>query len=566
MRRIRWQLLIAFGGLLLLFGYLVGQSPTEERIAPEPIAGGTYREALIGMVSRLNPILDSYNQVDRDINRLLYRGLIQFDSRGIPQPDLAESWAVSADATLYTFTLRSDATWHDGEPVRSDDVIYTFSKFQEDGFPGPSDLHNIWEDIKFVQLDERTVQFQLPEPFAPFLDFVSLGLLPDHLLRGVAADELVDHPFNIQPIGSGPYQFDRYILEDEGIVGVRLIAFDNFYEGRPFLDEIEFYLYPDEGRALQAYLNDDVMGIGQVGSGVLERVLETPDLNLHSGSLPSLNLVFLNHNNAEKPFFAEKLFRQALLKAINRQWIIDNILDGQAIVAPGPIFPGTWAFLDSLRSITFNTKQAEELLEQLGWEVPSGTIHGTPEYVRTKDDVTLSFDLVHAMDPIQTAVAESLRQSWQFVGIQVNLIPADESAILDEYLEPRNFDVVLISINYGRYPDPDPYPFWHDSQVETGQNYGGFSDRNIGIWLEKARTTPDLLERADLYKNFQFRFQDQVPALLLYSPVFSYAIDSQVQGVRIGTIHDPSDRFANITEWYIRFRRPSASSPSVSTS
>jgi len=549
-----------------LFGYLMGQSPTEEPITPEPVAGGTYREALIGMVSRLNPILDFHNQVDRDINRLLYRGLIQFDSRGIPQPDLAEAWAVSADATLYTFTLRSDATWHDGEPVRSDDVIYTYSKFQEDGFPGPTDLHNIWEEIKFIQLDEHTVQFQLPEPFAPFLDFVSLGLLPDHLLRGVAADELVDHPFNIQPIGSGPYQFDRYILEDENIVGVRLTAYDNFYEGRPFLDEIEFYLYPDEGRALQAYLNEDVMGIGQVGSGVLERVLETPELNLHSGSLPSLSLVFLNHNNPEKPFFSEKLFRQALLKAVNRQWIIDNILDGQAIVASGPIFPGTWAFLDSLRSITFNTSQAEQLLEQLGWEVPSGTSKGTPEYVRSKDDVTLSFDLVHATDPIQTAVAESLRQSWQFVGIQVNLIPAEESAILDEYLEPRNFDVVLININYGRYPDPDPYPFWHDSQVETGQNYGGFSDRNIGIWLEKARTTPDLLERADLYKNFQFRFQDQVPALLLYSPVFSYAIDSQVQGVRIGTIHDPSDRFANITEWYIRFRRPSASSPPESSS
>jgi peptide/nickel transport system substrate-binding protein len=131
MRRIRWQLIIAFGGLVLLLGYLLGQSPIEESLTPEPIAGGIYREGLIGMVSRLNPLLDSNNQVDEDIDRLLYRGLVQFDSRGIPQPDLAESWAVSADATLYTFRLRDDATWHDGEPVVSDDVIYTYSKFQE---------------------------------------------------------------------------------------------------------------------------------------------------------------------------------------------------------------------------------------------------------------------------------------------------------------------------------------------------------------------------------------------------------------------------------------------------
>lgn len=566
MRRIRWQLLIAFGGLLLLFGYLLGQSPIEEPSAPEPIAGGIYREALIGMVGRLNPLLDSNNQVDRDINRLLFRGLIKFGSRGIPQPDLAESWAVSADATLYTFTLQSDATWHDGEPVISDDVIYTYSKFQESGYPGPSDLHNIWKEINFVRLDDRTVQFQLPEPFAPFLDFVSVGLLPDHLLRGVAAEDLIDHPFNIQPVGTGPYKFDRYLQDDGEISGVRLIAFDEFFGGRPFLDEIEFLFYPDEEGALQAYLSDEVMGIGQVGAGLLERILDAPTLNLHSSSLPAINMVFLNHKNAAKPFLGEKTLRQALLLATNRQWIIDDVLDGQAIITPSPILQGTWAYLDSLRAHGFNSSQAEELLEELGWEVPSGAIKGAPEYVRTNEEVSLSIDLVHAIDPTQTAVAEAIQESWNLIGIQTNLIPADGSTMLEEYLEPRTFEAVLININLGRYPDPDPYPFWHDSQVEAGQNYSGFSDRNIGIWLEKARTTPDLFLRADLYKNFQFRFKDQVPALLLFSPVYSYAIDSQVHGVRIGTIHDPSDRFANVREWHIRFRQPAASSLSDSTS
>jgi peptide/nickel transport system substrate-binding protein len=289
-------------------------------------------------------------------------------------------------------------------------------------------------------------------------------------------------------------------------------------------------------------------------------------MKLHSSSLPTINMVFLNHNSAEKPFLQEKKFRQALLLATNRQWIIDDVLDGQATIAPGPILQGTWAYLDSLRVDGFNPSQAEELLEELGWEVPTGAIKGTPEYIRSNEEVSLSFDLVHATDPIQTAVAEAIQESWELIGIQTNLIPADGSTILEDYLEPRNFEAVLININLGKYPDPDPYPFWHDSQVEAGQNYSGFADRNIGIWLEKARTTPDLLLRAELYKNFQFRFQDQVPALLLYSPVYSYAIDSQVQGVRIGTIHDPSDRFANVIEWHIRFRRPAASSPSDATS
>lgn len=566
MRRIRWQLLIAFGGILLLFGYLLGQSPIEEQTAPEPVAGGIYREALVGMVSRLNPLLDFNNQVDRDINRLLYRGLIKFDSRGIPHPDLAESWAVSADATLYTFTLRRDATWHDGEPVKSDDVIYTYSKFQESDYPGPTDLQRIWQEINFVRLDDRTVQFQLPEPFAPFIDFVSVGLLPDHLLRGVSAQELIDHPFNIEPIGTGPFKFDRFLQEDGEISGIRLLAFEDFFGGRPFLDQFELFFYPDEGRALQAYLSEEVMGIGQVGPGVLDRILDLNNLNLHTSSLPSINMVFLNHNNPEKSFLGEKEFRQVLLMAINRQWIINHVLEGQAVIARGPILQSSWAFLASLPSETYDMVGAEESLDELGWEIPSGASRGTSEYVRSKEGSILTFELVHADTPIQTAVAEALQESWEQIGIQVELTPAEGPSIVEQYLEPRSFEAVLININLGRYADPDPYPFWHDSQVETGQNYGGFSDRNIGIWLEKARTTPDLLLRADLYKNFQFRFQDQVPALLLYTPVYSYAIDSQVQGVRIGTIYDPSDRFDNVVEWHIRFRRPTVSAPFSSTS
>ena len=187
MRNLRWQILIAVGGLILIFGYLLSQAPTLEPATPAPVTGGIYREALIGMVSRLNPILDTDNKVDQDIDSLLYRGLVRFDSRGIAFPDLAESWAISEDATLYTFSLRKDAFWHDGNAIESDDVIYTFSKFQDPDYPGPDDLKALWSEIKINRLDERTVQFQLPEPFSPFLDFLTVGLLPEHILRGVSA-------------------------------------------------------------------------------------------------------------------------------------------------------------------------------------------------------------------------------------------------------------------------------------------------------------------------------------------------------------------------------------------
>ena len=559
MRKLRWQLLIAVGGIVVLLGYLLGQTPTIELEEPEPISGGIYREALIGQVSRLNPILDSYNQVDRDINRLLYRGLVRFDSRGIPIPDLAESWAVSADATLYTFTLRSEAIWHDGEPVRSDDVIYTFSRFQDPEYPGPTDLHQLWNEVNMVRLDEKTIQFQLPEPYAPFLDFLSIGLLPDHLLRGVNSAALIDHPFNLEPIGSGPFQFARFLLDDDIVIGIELEAFAGFYEGSPYLEMIEFYFYPDEGKALRAYLDDEVMGISRISPGILGQILEHQDLNLHSNRLPRIGTVFLNLNHPEKTFFDEKNFRKALMLSLKRQHLIDINLFSQATVAVGPILSGTWAYLDNLEIYPYDQNLAEEMLDGLGWETPIGATRGTSEYVRQSDGITLRFELIHASDPVQKAIALSLKESWELIGIQIDLQQVESAELLGNRLETREFEAVLSDLNFGRFPDPDPYPFWHDSQVENGQNYGGFSDRNIGIWLEKARTTPDLLKRTDLYKNFQFRFQDQLPALVLFSPIYNYAIDTSVQGVRMGSFYDPSDRFSSILEWHFLFAQPALS-------
>jgi hypothetical protein len=166
-RAFRWQILIALGGFVLLVALLVAQGPQGQIGSALPAEGGAYSEALVGQISRLNPLLDDANQVDRDIDRLIYRGLVSFDGRGLPQPDLAEGWSVSADGTLYTVTLRDDAVWHDGTPVSSDDVIYTYSQFQDPDYPGPSDLVDMWQAVNIIRLDDRTVQFQLPEPFAP---------------------------------------------------------------------------------------------------------------------------------------------------------------------------------------------------------------------------------------------------------------------------------------------------------------------------------------------------------------------------------------------------------------
>jgi peptide/nickel transport system substrate-binding protein len=564
MQNIRWQLLIAIGGLILVVGLLIGQTPSLLTAAPQPVVGGSYAEALLGGVARLNPILDSYNQVDRDIDRLIYSGLIRFDSRGDPLPDLAESWAVSADATLYTVTLRSQALWHDGEPVVSDDVVYTYSKFQDPDYPGPKDLQDLWQKVNIVRLDEHTVQFQLSEPFAPFLDYLSIGLLPDHLLRGVSAGELIDHPFNLEPVGTGPFRFDRFLMKDGGIAGVSLAAFGDYYLTRPYLERFELFFYKTPQDMLKAYQSGEVQGLGLVDSSILGPVLADQTLNLYSARLPEIGLVFLNTKSPSKPFFGDKKVRQALMMATNRQWIIDREMGGQAVVASGPILPDTWAATDDLGPYPFDPQAAADLLDSLGWEIPAGATPGSPEYVRTSEDNTLEFTLTYPDDPKHAAIAQDLERAWADIGVRVSLEAVDPESLMADYLEPREFDAVLTDIDLSRFPDPDPYPFWHDTQAETGQNYSGFADRNISIWLEQARTTPDNARRAQLYRNFLHRFYDQQPALLLYTPVWNFAINGDMQGVSVGPLFDPSDRFADVSQWHLLARRgPSPTSSPV---
>jgi peptide/nickel transport system substrate-binding protein len=564
MQNIRWQLLIAIGGLILVVGLLIGQTPSLQTAAPQPAVGGSYAEALLGDVVRLNPILDTYNQVDRDIDRLIYSGLVRFDSRGIPQPDLAESWAVSADATLYTVTLRDNAVWHDGEPVLSDDVLYTFSKFQDPDYPGPKDLQTLWQKVRIVRLDDRTVQFQLSEPFAPFLDYLSIGLLPEHLLRGVSAGELVDHPFNLDPVGTGPFRFDRFLMKDDQVAGVSLAAFDDYYLSRPYLERFELFFYSTPQEMLKAYQAGEVEGLGEVDPSILSQVLDDQSLNLYSSRLPEMGLVFLNIKSPSKPFFAEKKVRQALMMAINRQWIINTVMGGQAVVASGPILPDTWAAAGDLGPVPFDPQASADLLDSLGWELPSGATPGTPEYVRSSEDNDLEFALAYPDDPQHTAIAQDLQQAWADIGVRVSLEGVSPETLLSDYLEPRDYDAVLTDINLSRFPDPDPYPFWHDTQAETGQNYGGYTDRNTSIWLEQARTTPDLARRSQLYRNFLHRFYDQQPALLLYTPVWNFAINGDLQGVSVGPMFDPSDRYAGVTQWHLLARRGPAATDTSS--
>lgn len=560
-RKLRWPILVALVAIAAIAIILLQQQqPILQPVDPiiEPAEGGVYAEGLIGSLNRLNPLLDYYNTPDRDVDRLLFSGLVRFDDRGLPQADLADSWGISRDLTVYNFSIRENATWHDGEPVTSDDVIFTIERMREDGAPLPEDIRNFWQQIEVKRLDDKTLQFRLPDPFAPFLDYLTFGVLPAHLLGHLTTAEIIEDSFNLQPVGSGPYQFQRMIVENGQITGLVLKVNKAYYAPVPYIEDITIRYYQDSAAAMQAYHDGDILGIGDVPLEILSSVLTEPELNMHTGRLPQLSMIFLNLAASDLPFFQDVTVRQALMAGLNRQGMIDRFLNGQGILADGPILPGSWAFYDGLERIEFNPEGAIETLRTAGYSLPA---EGGDVRVNS-DGVALSFELLHVDDALHTEIARTVQQSWARLGVGVVLSPLPFEE-LSAALDSRQYQAALVDLNLFRSPDPDPYPFWHQAQAVGGQNYSGWDDRQASEYLEQARITVDIEERTRLYRNFQVRFARELPALPLFYPVYRYAVDAQVQGVSIGPLFDVSDRFNHINTWYLKTRRSGEGSSSA---
>ncbi len=546
MYKFRWQFLIVFVTALLVGAILFfqqAQPRPETEDTPNPISGGTYTEALTGDFLRLNPMLDHFNQVDRDIDRLLFSSLIRFDSFGLPVGDLAENWNVSADGTVFTINLRLDAVWHDGTPLTSQDVIYTVSLLQGGSNLIPEDLRDFWSQITVHAISDSTLEFALPVAYAPFLDYLSFQILPAHILGNLGMDELVDHAFNLSPVGSGPYRFDSLQTENGSITGVNLVASEFYFEGRPFIDEIHFRYYPDELAALQAYQAGEVDGLSQVSAEILPTVLNQTGLNLYSSRQPVLSIVFLNLRSADASILQQVDFRKALMAGVNRQAIIDNVLSGQAVLAQGPIMPGNWAYYEDQSAYRFDPDGARQTLAALGLSQDANGRF-------LSEGALVELSLLVQDDSQHVGIGQMLQQNWENIGITVNLesLPYDQ---LVAALEGRNYEMALVDIDLSDTPDPDPYQFWAESQTETGQNYSQWTNATASTYLEQARQTPTYDIRKRLYRNFQVLFDEELPSLPLFSPVYNYAVKDSVSNLVFGPIYNPADRFNYVEDWYI---------------
>ena len=544
-RYLRWQAVIAILGIVLL-GALLRYTAYNFTSVTVPERGGTLVEGVAGSPQFLNPLLSQYNQVDGVMCSLLFNGLTMLDERGEVVPDLAEMMDISPDGLTYDFRLRSGLYWHDGMPVTARDVLYTIQAMQAEDFPGMAWLSDLWREVEVSAPegpDGLAIRFILKQPFSPFADYTTIGLLPAHLWEEVPVDDMMASQYNTRPIGTGPLQLDRISATQ-----VDLKVNPSYHGASPFLEGLTVRFYPDHQSLMPAYERGEIDAISWVWPEDMPEATAQEDLTLFSSAISGYTLIYLNEANPNVPFFKDTSVRQALMYGLDRQKLIDTVMHGQGLIAHSPIMPHSWAYDADVRQYVHDPALAIQLLEQAGWLDSDG------DGIRDREGVKLAFVLLGK----DKAKLDAISAMWAELGVQTEAQAVSLPGLTADFLVPRTYDAALV--DWELSGDPDPFPLWHSTQAKTGQNYAGWDNRAADEAIEQARSLPHREARRIHYVEFQRVFADELPALLLYYPVYTYGVRDKIHDVQMGPLNTPGDRYRSLANWYSVTKRVTVAS------
>jgi len=519
-----------------------------------PALGGTHIEAALDIPRFINPALAQVSDVDRDITRLIYSGLMKYTKEGRLIEDLVESYSVEND-TLYTFKLRENILWHDGELLTADDVAFTIRLIQDPKYASP--IRANWQGVEVEKIDERTVTFKLTSPYSPFLENTTVGILPKHIWENIAPKSFPLADENLQATGSGPYMFEKFQKDKEGnIKSYTLVANDAYYKNAPHIEHIIFKFFESEKEAMEAIKKHEVSAMSFV-SGHNSTVLEEKNyIKVYTFSLPRYFAVFFNQTKSKA--FAQKSVRKALSLATNREEIISLAAAGKGSPAFGPIIRELLGYNPQIEEkYPFSIEEAKKILENNNWVDRDGDGVREKTFINDNEPTPLEFNLITvgwpSFEELEKAI-RALKDQWEKIGARVNINIYPPGEIQQEFIRPREYEAIVFGQIVGI--DPDPFSFWHSSQKkDPGLNLALYENKTVDKLLEEARQTSDAQSRSDKYVRFQNIVAEDIPAIFLYSPTYLYPIDKNVNGVSEGKIADPSWRFADVEDWYIKTKR-----------
>ncbi len=503
-----------------------------------PSRGGILREGIVGTPRFINPIL-AISDADQDMTALVYAGLTRAMPDGTYKETLAESYTISEDGKTYTFRLKDNLVFHDGEPLTTEDVAFTIQMAQDTLLRSPKRAH--WEGVSVVILSDRDIQFTLSEPFEPFIENTTLGILPKHIWQGISVDQFQFSRFNVDPVGAGPYRVRSVRYNSGGLpVHYELSPFANYALGEVYIDRIIVRLYQDNEQLIESFNKNNIDTVHGFSLREYNNISSKEGNTVYKTLLPRVFGVFFNQN--ESPALLNNEVRLALSESLDRQAIVQEVF-GDFAKAIDTAIP---SFSKEISNYSIDTARGR--LENANWEINEGT--GIYERETDEGIERLSFSISTANNPELIQTAELIEKQWEALNADVTLQIFNTNDLNQNVIRPRDYQTLLFGIVLGR--NTHLYPFWHSSgRNDPGLNIAQYTNITVDKLVENARVISDTTQRQELFSSFIQEIETDIPAVFIYSPYFTYIIPNKVQNVAIDNMVVSSDRFNNVHEWYI---------------
>lgn len=538
--------LACFGLILILSGLILSIGNFyKQKVEVMPNEGGKYIEGSIGSPQFINPIYSNLNEVDADLSKLIYSSLFNRDKNGFLAQDLVESYFLSPDQKTYTFNLKKNVRWHSGSELKADDVIFTIETIQDASFHSP--LRANLAGVSVKKIDDYSFSLELPEPFAPFIELLTFGILPKETWEEISPSSMSLTDLNLHPIGSGPYQFISLTKNKAGLIrAINLEVNQAYYGDKPFISKMTFKFFPTSEELISSLNDGQIDGGSYLSNEDIKNINSKNSYNVHKLNLPENTAVVFNLRNKDE--FSNVKFRQALSYAIDKQKIVGDIFGENAEAINSPINTKSFGYSPDITKYDYKLEESKKLLRDLGWELKS--IKDEDGLWQTKNNQVLSIKLTVPDSIENIKVAEAISSAWQELGIKTDLNIVSKND-LNKAVSSKNFTAMIYSWSVGM--DPDPYVMWHSSQSgERGQNITGYKNEKIDKLLEDGRLTNNIQLREKNYIEFQKIITQDVPAIFLYSPRYIYLQNKRIKGFDVNVVTSPEDRFDNISSWYIK--------------
>lgn len=453
------------------------------------------------------------------MNGLVFNGLVKYDSKIQLTGDLAERWDISKDGLVFTFHLKKGVRWHDGRPFTAEDVLYTYERLVDPEVK--TAFSSNYEKVRKVEaVDPLTVRVTYKEPFVPALESWGMGILPKHVFGGASGKAFNAHPANKRPVGTGPYRFVSWSV-DEKIV---LEANPDYFEGRPHVARVIYRIIPDNAVEFLELRgkNIDTMELTPDQYRAYPEFFE----GYKKYRFPRAAYTFFAFN-LENPLFKSPKVRRAIAHAIDKPELVDGVLLGMGRSATGPFLPLSWAFDPDTKDFEHDPELAKKLLKEEGWTDSDG------DGVLDREGKRFEFTLItNQGNKMRALSAEILQRQLAAAGIRMQIRIIEWSTFLKQFVDKHNFDAIILG--WTLTPDPDNYGIWHSSQRKEGQyNFVGYANPEVDRLLDEGRRTFDLEKRKAVYRRMHRLIHDDVPYIFLYYPDLLPVVHERFTGPEI---------------------------------